>query len=171
VSSGKLEMMFDELIAVVAQSLLSFGFVRRGKVLKSVSNGNAEIIEFQKSDKSTENRVMFTINLGLVCGALLDQERMDIHRSTILDAHLRNRLGSLLEPANDTWWDLTPSTEIDSLAAELSSLLSTKGVPYLENYKNSDQLIALWESGKSPGLTAVQRARLLSELKEAKQAR
>jgi hypothetical protein len=44
VSSGKLEMMFDELIAVVAQSLLSFGFVRRGKVLKSFSNGKAEII-------------------------------------------------------------------------------------------------------------------------------
>lgn len=167
-SRGVLDAMLDKLIVAIAQTLKPSGFERRGKVIKAISNGNAEIIEFQKSDKSSDRKIIFTINVGVVCGDLLDAERTDIKKSTTIDAHLRNRLGMLLETPNDTWWELTAFTDCDSLAKELSTLLVARAVPYLENYVHADALIALWESGKSPGLTVVQRSRLLSELKDKK---
>jgi hypothetical protein len=134
-------------------------------VLRAVADGNAEVIEFQKSDKSSADRALFTVNLGFVCGELLDPERADIRNSSVVDAHLRTRLGLLLDPPNDTWWELTSSTDSASLGSELSRLLIVRALPYLEMYGNKRALVALWESGKSPGLTAVQRSRYLSELK------
>ena len=71
-----------------------------------------------------------------------------------------------METRHDTWWQLTTSTDCAALARELSVLLLARAVPYLEQYMNTGALIALWESGQSPGLTDVQRSRFLIEIKE-----
>ena len=160
-----LNSKFEALISDIAERLKSQGFERRGKVLRAMANHSAAILEFQKSDKSSDMQIVFTINTGVVCGDLLDTDRTNLRKSTIEHAHLRSRLGLLLEPAQDTWWDITASTDYDSLVNELSQLLAKCAVPYLEQYMHASALIALWETGKSPGLTAVQRSRYLSELK------
>jgi hypothetical protein len=168
VSHKDLALKFDQSIAAIAKTLEPKGFERRGKVIRAMSDGNAQIIEFQKSDKSSDRRIIFTVNIGVVCGDLLDTERTDVNRAEGIDAHLRNRLGMLLAPPSDKWWELSESTDLDALARELSALILSKAVPYLGRFKSADDLIALWESGVSPGLTAIQRSRFLSELKGKK---
>ena len=157
--------LLDMVIGSIARALESRDFERRGRSLKIVSDRMAGIIEFQRSDTSSDDRIIFTINVGVVCGDLLDSERTDIGRSSIVDAHLRTRLGALLDTPNDMWWELNAISEADALTTELLELLVSKAVPFLERHMNEQALVALWESGRSPGLTAVQRARFLSELK------
>ena len=72
----------------------------------------------------------------------------------------------LLPDRFDKWWEITEATDRGSLAQEVSELILKKGVPYIESYLNTNALIALWESGHSPGLTDFQRVRFLSKLKE-----
>jgi hypothetical protein len=165
-SIGNVEVAFDKIVGLVAHALKSSGFERRGRILKAISKGNAAIVEFQKSDKSTKQELLFTINIGVVCGDLLDADRTDVNQVTIMHAHLRNRLGMLLENPHDTWWEVNATSDVNRLASELVTLISAKAVPYLERFRDTDALVALWESNTSPGLTAVQRSRYLSELKE-----
>ena len=164
-SRSVFDAKFEAVISGIADHLKPHGFVRQGKVLRAIDSGNASIVEFQRSDRSSGQEIIFTVNVGVVCGDLLDAERTTIKKSTIEDAHLRSRLGGFLEPAQDTWWKIDASTDDKSLTTELSQLLVRRAVPYLEQYKHTRALIALWETGKSPGLTAVQRSRYLSELK------
>ena len=163
---GALDAMYDKLIRDVAQTLEWSGSKLRGKAIKVISQGNAGIIEFQKSKKNSDQEITFTINVAVVCGDLIDPDGTSIEKATSVDAHWRDRLGMLLETRHDTWWQLTASTDCAALAQELSVLLLARAVPCLEQYLNTGALIALWESGQSPGLTAVQRSRFLTELNE-----
>lgn len=162
---GALEVGLKIVISKIADELQPLGFERHGTMLKSVEDGNALLLDFQRSDTSTKERILFTINLGVVCGDLLDRERTSISKATILNAHLRTRLGALLDPPGEIWWAIDASTDNESLATELVHLLVRRAVPYLFQYKQTQALIALWETGKSPGLTASQRTQFLSELK------
>jgi hypothetical protein len=165
-----LDAKFEGVISRIADCLRPQGFVRQRKVLRAIADGNASIIDLQRSDRSSIQKIIFTINVGVVCGDLLDAERTTIKKAMIEDAHLRSRLGGLLEPAQDSWWEIDATTDDESLASELSQLLVRRAIPYLEQYKHTRALVALWESGQSPGLTAVQRSRYLSELKAAQDA-
>lgn len=160
------EEVFDEILEDSAEILKVRGFVRRGPVFRLVNRNKCGIIEFQRSDESSSEKVVFTINLGIVCGELLDSGPSSAAKSHIIDAHLRQRLGMLLPDRSDKWWEASPDRA--SVAQEIVGLLSTVAVPYVESHMATEALIALWESGQSPGLTAVQRTRYLSKLKAAR---
>jgi hypothetical protein len=164
-SRSTLDDKLEKLVSAIATFLKPEGFERRGKVLRALSDDIAKVVEFQKSDESTAQRILFTVNLGIVCGQLLDPERVKLRNSKSIDAHLRTRLGMLLSTPKDMWWELTPSADWEAVARELSQLLVARGLPYLNEYGSVRDLVALWESGKSPGLTATQRAWFLSQLK------
>jgi hypothetical protein len=164
-SRSTLDDKLEKLISAIGTVLKPEGFERRGKVLRALSDDIAKVIEFQKSNESNAQRVLFTLNLGIVCGQLLDSERVVLRNSTSIDAHLRTRLGMLLSTPRDMWWELTPSADWEAVASELSQLLVARGLPYLNEYGSVQDLVALWESGKSPGLTATQRSWFLSQLK------
>ena len=77
--------------------------------------------------------------------------------------HLRERIGWLTPERMDKWWDISEDTDVEALASEISGLVAEKGAPYLLQYADKDSLIALWESGRSPGLTETQRLRYLEK--------
>lgn len=157
---------FEEVITTVAAKLRPQGFVRRRLALKKVIGESAVIVEFQKSDRSSSSQIIFTINLGVVCGELLDSGIAGLKKAQAIDAHVSDRLGFFLHDPIDTWWEVNESTDRDSLSNGLCDVLLTEAIPYLESYVDRNALIALWESGKAPGLTAGQRARYLARLKK-----
>jgi len=156
--------ILGELTQAVATTLKGHDFVKRAMLFTKAVGDNAAIIEFQRS----RDRPMFTIDVGVVCGKLLPSGPSGLRKADITDAHLSQRLGFLLPGGRDKWWELTLETDVDSLAKEIAELLVTKAIPYLESFLSSDALIELWESGRSPGLTDVQRARFLSGLKKSR---
>ncbi len=163
--SVDLKTVLKSMVHTVATRLSVHGFAQRGLVLHKSAGSNIALIEFQLSDKTSKERVVFTINLGVVCSEL--SAGGATRKATAMDAHLRQRLGFLLPERADKWWEITAQTNVLALAEQLSTTLEQSALPYLDEYVDSRTLIALWESGKSPGLTAVQRARFLDQLKRA----
>ena len=162
--SSDLKAAYRPVIRAVASRLSAYGFVQRGSVLRKQAGMNVALIEFQLSDKTTKDRVVFTINLGVFCGALAGGLSGN---PTVMDAHLRKRLGFLLPQGEDKWWELTTQTNLAELGDEISAGLAERARPFLDEYLDNKALLALWESGQSPGLTAGKRAEFLAHLKAA----
>jgi len=160
--------IYDCVIESSAQMVSGLGFFRRGATLRKISDGNAAIIEFQKSSKSGHHDLLFTVNLGIVCGELIEEDQPPLARAGSINAHLRQRIGMLLPDRSDKWWQIAQGTDKGSLVTEVSSLIFYEAAPYLERHLDTNALVALWESGKSPGLTETQRMRYLAKINTVK---
>ncbi len=159
-----IENKYGEVLKCVAGKVKDAGFSGHGPVFRILREGNCGLIEFQKSQTNTEERLLFTVNVGIVCGSLLGEKSDKLEKVRIIDAHISERLGMFLPERDDKWWEITSQTEVGFLAAELSELIVTKAVPYILSLINTSAIVSLWQSGKSPGLTKGQRLRFLSRL-------
>jgi hypothetical protein len=156
---------FSGLVKAVGAKLKPLGYTPQSRLFRILVHNNCGIIEFQRSVKSSAESLLFTVNLGVVCGKLLDSGPSGLMKARTMDAHLRERIGMLLPDRPDKWWEITEETNRDSLIHEISEMIVKKALPFIERYLDTNSLIALWESGQSPGLTEVQRVRLLAKLK------
>jgi Domain of unknown function (DUF4304) len=166
VSRRDLDDTFDEVVNLTASKMKEYGFKRRGTILKKIVDGNAAIVEFQRSQGNTSETLSFTVNLAVVCGALLDPESLSLEKAKSYHGHFRVRIGELAPSHQDLWWEIKAGTDSKALSLEVSNLVCDEGVPYILRYLSDRDLIELWESGKSPGLTDGQRLRNLKELRE-----
>jgi hypothetical protein len=162
------ERTFKALLSGIGHHLKPRGFRKRGSAFRHLTSDNVAIIEVQRSQSGTAGLVRFTLNAGVICGRLLDEHDPDIAKAGAAYAHLRRRIGEFLTDPTDKWWDLDAATNPGGLLDELGRLLDQAAV-YLVDHASDARLIALWESGQSPGLTDGHRQRLLRELKAAVQ--
>ena len=163
-SDESVEQNFKDLLVGIGRKLKAQGFTKRGNAFRRLASGNSAIVEVQRSQSSSSDTVRFSINVGIVCGRLLDEHQPDVSKAGSMHAHLRARIGAFLPEPTDQWWDMDGTTETGVLITELSPLLDA-ATRFLLDHADDAQLIALWESGQSPGLTDHQRQRVLSELK------
>lgn len=162
----ELEQSFGKLVEDLWQALKPLGYRKRGHKFQHQTGDNVALIEFQRSQTSDGDHIKFTINLGVVSGALanrLDPDK-DINKMGVWEAHLRERIGSLLPSKDDHWWLLSAATDQITLGREITQCVLNTAVPYLEQVASDDQLVALWRAEKSPGLTAGQRLKYLTLL-------
>jgi len=164
-----LSEMFGHVVTTVAERLYPLGFSRRGTALRAMGPETCGLIEFQRSTKNSQEKLLFTVNLGIVCGELLESGSAGFPNTKVTDAHVWLRIGMLLPNCPDKWWEITASTDSDALAREIADLILAEAIPYLQRYLSTDSIIALWESGQSPGLTKGQCAGLLAALKTKRQ--
>jgi hypothetical protein len=162
---AELDEAFILVIEETFKRVTALGFRRRGALLRALSHGNAGLIQFQKSTRSSSDQILFTVNLAVVCGTLLEQELPPLEKVKSFDGHLRQRIGMFFPGRPDKWWEIKAGVDAGALAAEVAALIATEGAPYIVRFLDADQLIALWESGQSPGLTETQRFRYLEKLK------
>ena len=162
---NEIERMFGDLIGSTAARLAPLGFRRRVRVMRMVVGAHCGIVEFQRSAKSSNQQIFFTVNVGVVYGELLGPGPSELDRAQIADAHVRQRIGMIMPGRSDRWWEINQSTDIGALKREVSEVVIEYALPFVRRYLSTDAIISLWESGQSPGLTAVQRADFLSQLK------
>jgi hypothetical protein len=154
----------DALVAVTAERLKPRGYRRRKLAVRVFRGDIAGIIGFQRSTSSTRDVLKFSVNVGVICGPLLPQ-RVKLNDASVWDAHVRQRLGYLSERQTDHWWTVDDSTDIPDLGVQVSDEIARFAVPLLEQYLDRASLIALWESGRSPGLTDGMRRENLERLR------
>lgn len=165
-ANDRVEQNFKAVLAGIGACLSAHGFAKRGNAYRRLSSGNSAIIEVQRSQSSTSNAIRFTLNVGVICGRLLDDFQPNASKAGSMHAHLRERIGAFLPTREDKWWVIDAATNPDDLASEIGDLLDAP-VQFLLDHLTDVQLISLWETGTSPGLTKVQRQRYLRELKAA----
>jgi hypothetical protein len=154
---------FDRVISCIGQLLSPLGFNRKGSNFVLTLDSAALVIQVQKSTSGSSASPRITVNLGLVC-ALLASET-DLRNARPEDSHLRLRIGSLLPSRPDKWWELHTDADAQRACLEINTILSERAIPFLSAYLTPDALLALWETGESPGITNVQRVRYLEQLK------
>ncbi|MBO9707828.1 MAG: DUF4304 domain-containing protein [Caulobacter sp.] len=165
-AAENIEQAFKVVLGQIADHLKPHGFSKRGNAFRRLSSGNAIVVEVQRSQSSTNDFVRFTFNVGVVSGRLLEERQPDVSKVGAMDAHLRERIGQFLANPADKWWELDAGTKPIDLVTDLAPLLDA-AVRFLQAHADDAQLIELWESGQSPGLTDFQRQRFLRELKAA----
>lgn len=153
------------IIGQIQQVLAPLKFRRRRHTFFADRNDVLWIVNIQKSIKSTKEALIVTVNLGILARSLAERTDGNSGHAEIWDCHWRSRLGHLMPENSDRWWRVASEEEASETAREVTLLLAEYGLPILEDLDSTDRLAALWETGKSPGLTAVQRDRYLSQLR------
>ena len=160
------ELAFRSVVDGISAILKSHGFTKRGTAYRHLSEGNSAIIQVQRSQSSNNQVIRFTLNAGVISGKLLNGFGPELTKATEMHAHLRQRIGSFLSPPVDKWWDIDATSDASAVLAEITPRLDA-AAHYVLAHLADQQLIALWETGQSPGLTEGQRQRNLRDLKAA----
>jgi hypothetical protein len=124
------------------------------------------LLDFQKSRNSTNSEKIFTINLGVCSGELLQFFSPDLlnKKPSIEVCHWRERIGFLLPEHQDKWWTIRTAESLNILFSELEEIIIHIAIPAIKLHLSDEQLSNEWLSGKSPGLTDTQRLVNLSVL-------
>jgi hypothetical protein len=107
---------------------------------------------------STWEILKITCNLGIVLRELGND------KLGIWDAHWRKRIGSYMPEAQDHWWVCSTDIAATTAGHEIAALLEDQVFPEMEQLASLAAMVALWRSGRSPGLTDYQRIQYLSKL-------
>lgn len=158
--------LYKELIKEIGRLLKAKGFSRKGNCFYLQQGYNWGLLDFQKSRKSTADEVSFTINLAVCSGRLLEffSQHSLGRKPSIGACQWRERVGFLLPQRQDKWWIVRDIEPTGSLMDELKGCLVGVAIPAIEQHLSDEQLCDEWSSGRSPGLTDLQRLVNLSVL-------
>lgn len=161
--------LFSQLVKAVFEDAPAYGYKKSGNLIKKIAYGNAAIVEFQRSRNNTKDSVQFTLNLAIVNGEMLKIDGLMYPFGTTLQSaksstsHMDFRIGQIIGKSNK-WWEITKNTNVEDLIFELKEAIYQKGIPYIEQYLKSEDLLDLWVSNGYHGLTLGLRDRYIAAL-------
>jgi hypothetical protein len=135
--------------------LKSAGFRKRGAVFHRASGDAVHLIGLQSSIDSAGQIPRVTINLAIWCKPFAERGT----EPSVIASQWRCRLGDLMPARSDVWWTLSGKDSVAPAVREVAVALKAYGIPALDKLPDCTSLLALWESGRSPGITLEQSQR------------
>ena len=134
----------------LAPALKQCGFTRAGQTFRRRIGNNWAVVNVQRSSKSTNEQIVFTVNLGVASAALTRFAGGDPEKpATAGDCQLQERLGPLLFDGEDHWWVLERETaDSERLAERLASQMNESAMPFLEEHADDEHIRDLWLSAR-----------------------
>jgi hypothetical protein len=155
----------DLVVRIIAPELQALNYKRsNSNFILTSQNTNTGVINFQKSTKSTSELIIFTVNIGVCSSRLITFFNHQRRSLDIWDCQLRLRLGWLMEEKGDLWWNIDSNTDADVLGRTICDSILAFGVNEIVTYISDSALRDLWVTGRSPGLTKIERLMYLSVL-------
>ncbi len=145
--STSAEAVFNQVVDSADRVLKPLGYKRRALNFRRIDGGYGAIINVQRDKNNTSTWIRFTVNTGVICGALLREGRA-ISDASEDEAQIRRRIGGYTRHGLDKWWVVTASTKPDGVIAELSRLLEEKAAPFLEAHLTSAPFRAALVAGR-----------------------
>jgi hypothetical protein len=149
------------IVAEMGKVLSPAGYRNRGSQFTRDAGDVVHLVSLQASTASTSTALKATVNVAIWIPALEEDAKPNVW-----SAHWRNRLGHLTPEHSDIWWHASSAEEAKSSGAKIANAIREFALPLLETFATRRALLALWETGVSPGLTSVEadrfRRRLLS---------
>ncbi|HEV8059892.1 MAG TPA: DUF4304 domain-containing protein [Gemmataceae bacterium] len=151
---------WKKLVAAPVASFLKRRGFRKTDLVFSASRADVVLfVTLQSSTNSNQHSLEITCNLGIWVAQLARSPK-----PSVWDSHWRERIGIFRPQQQDYWWICT-SEEIASKAGhEIAAILENEALPAMEALASPAALIALWFSGRSPGLTEQERIEYLVKL-------
>jgi hypothetical protein len=145
--------------APVADALKLRGFRKVGLNFSAARSGVTLLVSLQSSSGSSQGSLKITCNLGIRVDQLADRPAL-----SVWEAHWRERIGFCFSDPHDHWWECASDEDARKAGQEIAALLEAQALPIMEQLATPGALVALWSSGRSPGLTEPQRLDYLSRL-------
>jgi hypothetical protein len=149
----------DRIREGIAPVLAVHGFKGRSSTFSREVSDVVHLLQLQSSQGNLADSAKFTVNVAVWVPGLAS-----ITKPSVDDAHWRRRLGHLGPEDTDLWWQANDMEMADEAARDIASRIEAYAVPALDQLRSSADLLALWRSGSSPGLTGVQADRLRRRL-------
>lgn len=150
------------ILEALAGTLVPAGFRKTGSVFKRSRKDIVHLLSLQSSNESTASLLRVTANLAIWTGVLSDERT----KPDVSASQWRQRIGFLLPVHQDYWWIARSEIEARDVASEICDAVMKYGLPALDGISSTADLATLWESNRSPGLTAIQAQRYLACLRE-----
>lgn len=165
-----LKSMFEAVIREsVTEPLTGCGFTQANRLYTRQTENLTHAVEVQLSKRNDERRRAFTINIGVMAdgwGELVHPELIEKDPGLAHFPHMgpvHTRLGRLAGRTEDLWWTIWRPRKLGlgaifgrkehsaDVAGEVSELLGTYGLPWLDQFRSVDDLIAWLEAGQEAG--------------------
>ncbi len=132
----EVDKLYNDMIANnIAPNLTKLEFKRVRNTFYYSPGKNWGIIDFQKSTKSSSDKIIFTVNVGVASERiinflnLIDQNK----RPGIWDTQWRVRLGQLMQ-LGDFWWTIDQVTNVSELGQTLFNNILTTAIQEIQKY-------------------------------------
>jgi hypothetical protein len=157
---------YNLLLKKVMEELSIHNFKRSGTRFYIKKHNNWGLIEFQKNRHSDNEIILFTISLGICSEKLMLFLGPATQKNpTIEFCQWQERIGFLMTPPRDYWWEISSLTYIDALVPEVTDILISKGVPEIINNISDKDLEKCWRNrDQGTRLTNISRLIYLSSL-------
>src|SRR6266498_333348 len=160
-----MEMDYQDFKKIVLDRVKSVlkpeGFRKAGNTFSLIKNDVILFVQLQSSTKTSRSNLVATINLGIASLLIAEKEGLKFEPK-FLDSHWRKRIGSFLPNPFDKWWEVQSEKEAAKAGLEIAEIIEKQALPELQSLSSTAKLIALWESGRSPGMTEFHRKKLLA---------
>lgn len=163
--------LMDQVQGRIDADLAEIGFERQGRTYNRQLNGGlVQVISFQMGQYLSDELPApsrrparfgkFTVNLGIFMPEV-DQvwnyrryQRLAGMPPFLLesDCVIRGRLGILVPPYVDRWWNL--DGDIDAIGADVWRLLRRYGCPFLEGLSSYEAVLQVWQEDGAAGRRA-----------------
>ena len=147
----------------VAAVLKTCDYRKTGNNFHRPLNDVDHLVNIQKSASSSSGEIRATVNVGVWIRGLAPLRAGVPDKPSLWSAHWQCRLGEVMPAKNDRWWTATSDDEARMIGQEIAGALIQYGLPVLETLADAQAVVALWRRGLAPGLTDVQRRRLLEK--------
>lgn len=141
-------MLKDLIKNHVAPLMKQQGFRKNNLTWNRSNNGFVQVVNFQLSRHSTNDRESFTINIGIfdpqvwkICWAT-EPPKFTKEENCLL----RVRVGQLLG-ARDLWWECNSSSKESEVGKEIEDILTTSCLPFLDTMTDYNEIFMFYSSG------------------------
>ena len=149
----------DRIREGIGPALLEHGFRGRSSTFSREVGDVVQLIQLQSSAGDSTEGTRFTINIAIWLSVLAS-----VPRPSVDDSHWRRRLGELGPEHADLWWQADDFAMADEAARDMVSRIEAFAIPALDQLQSARDLLRLWKSGQSPGITGVQADRFRRRL-------
>ena|ERR1700676_1567612 len=163
-AKSPVQLGYHQVQRETAKLLRPIGFRRKGSMIFTRTEDNFGVIHFQRNPYSTKDELVFTLNVGVIIGKLLDSRAYAKYPS-IVHAQVRERIGFLLPERYDKWWTITEEVDIFESSKDFAQLVLEKAVPFVQQFMKMENVVCAWEQGNALGLTERKRVEYLARLR------
>jgi hypothetical protein len=139
-----MEQAFKGIVkSSVAPLLRGAGFTRRGLTFARPGGAYIQILSIQRSSFNHRERCTFTFNTGVfVSSVAATYYQSHAPKHPTESACLLRRRGGYIAGTHDLWFELTPSSDLSLLNAQVRAHVSDVLLPYLDSLRNPESFLA-----------------------------
>lgn len=147
------------------------GFLQRHGTFTRTLTGIKWIIQVQKSNRAGRDSLfrvtpIYTINLGIYSDVIGRARKEVIQSPGAVNAHWRERIGSLFPERTDKWWRLRWEEDARTIGKDMAMAVERFALPLFRRIQTTDDLLNYWLNDGDGVLSPLQRDTYITYLQQ-----